>query len=70
MHDRLVALLTELGKRFNGHANFEGIGLPELRLGQPIELLSATTPKEFYDNLLDVQRQIVPRFHNTLTTSL
>ena len=67
VHDRLVALLTELGKRFNGHANFEGIGLPETALGQPIELLSSHDTERFYDNLLDVQRQMRAAFPNTLT---
>ena len=67
VHDRLVALLTELGKRFNGHANFEGIGLPETALGQPIELLSSHDTEKFYDNLLDVQRQMRAAFPNTVT---
>ncbi len=67
VRDRLVALLTELGKRFNGHANFEGIGLPETALGQPIELLSSRDTEKFYDNLLDVQRHMRLAFPNTLT---
>lgn len=67
VHDRLVALLTELGKRFNGHTNFEGIGLPETALGQPIELISSRDTEKFYNNLLDVQRQMRVAFPNTLT---
>ncbi|MGC3975494.1 MAG: glycoside hydrolase [Nitrospira sp.] len=67
VHDRLVALLTELGKRFNGHANFEGIGLPETAFGQPIELVSNHDTDKYYDNLLDVQRQMRAAFPNTMT---
>ncbi len=67
VHDRLVALLAELGKRFNGHANFEGIGLPETAFGQPIELISSHDTDKYYDNLLDVQRQMRTAFPNTLT---
>lgn len=67
VHDRLVALLAELGKRFNGHANFEGIGLPETAFGQPIELVSSHDTDKYYDNLLDVQRQMRVAFPNTLT---
>ena len=67
VHARLVALLTELGKRFNGHANFEGIGLPETAFGQPIELISSHDTGKYYDNLLDVQRQMRVAFPNTLT---
>ncbi len=67
VHDRLVALLTELGKRFNGHAHFEGIGLPETAFGQPIELVSSHDTERYYDNLLDVQRHMRVAFPNTLT---
>ncbi len=67
VHDRLVALLAELGKRFNGHASFEGIGLPETAFGQPIELVSSHDTDKYYDNLLDVQRHMRVAFPNTVT---
>ena len=67
VHDRLVALVAELGKHFNGHVHFEGIGLPETALGQPIELVSSHDTDKYYDNLLDVQRQMRTAFPNTLT---
>jgi hypothetical protein len=41
VHDRLVALIRELGKRFNGHAQFEGIGLSESAMGQPLVAVSS-----------------------------
>ena len=67
VHDRLVALLAELGTRFNGHPNFEGIGLPETALGQPIELVSSHDIEKYYDTLLDVQRHMRAAFPNTMT---
>ncbi|MCC6965690.1 MAG: glycoside hydrolase [Nitrospira sp.] len=67
VHDRLVALVAELGKRFNGHVHFEGIGLPETAMGQPIEMVSSHDTDKYYDNLLDVQRQMRAVFPNTLT---
>ena len=38
---------------------------PETALGQPIELLSSHDTEKFYDNLLDVQRQMRAAFPNT-----
>jgi hypothetical protein len=67
VRDRLVALLAELGKRFNGQPGFEGIGLPETAFGQPIELVSSHETDKYYDNLLDVQRHMRAAFPNTLT---
>lgn len=67
VHDRLIALLAELGKRFNGHANFEGIGLPETAFGQPINMISNRDTDKYYDNLLSIQREMRHAFPNTLT---
>ncbi|MBA3754938.1 MAG: glycoside hydrolase, partial [Nitrosomonas sp.] len=35
IHNRFVALVSALGKRFNSHPYFEGIGLTETSTGQP-----------------------------------
>ncbi|HAP38807.1 MAG TPA: glycoside hydrolase [Nitrospira sp.] len=67
VRDRLVALIRELGKRFNGHAHFEGIGLPESSMGQPVRALSKAEVARFYDNLLSVQRAMRAAFPNTMT---
>ncbi|MCS6319495.1 MAG: glycoside hydrolase [Nitrospira sp.] len=67
VHDRLVALIRELGKRFNGHAQFEGIGLSESAMGQPLVEVSSQEVVRFYDNLLSVQRQMRAAFPNTMT---
>ncbi|MCW5800178.1 MAG: Glycoside hydrolase [Nitrospira sp.] len=67
VHARLVALIRELGKRFNGHAHFEGIGLPESSMGQPLRAVSRAEVARFYDNLLSVQREMRIAFVNTMT---
>ena len=67
VQDRLVALIRELGKRFNGHAHFEGIGLSESSMGQPLVRVSGREVERFYDNLLSVQREMRAAFPNTMT---
>lgn len=67
VHARLVALIRELGKRFNDHAHFEGIGLPESSMGQPLRAVSKKEVDRFYDNLLSVQREMRAAFSNTMT---
>lgn len=67
VHDRLAALVAELGKRFNGHAHFEGLGFTETALGQPIDLVSSHDTGKYFDNLLSVQRQMRVSFPNTVT---
>lgn len=67
VRDRLVALIRELGKRFNGHAHFEGIGLPETAMGQPLVPVSKRDVERQYDNLLSVQQAMRAAFPNTMT---
>ncbi len=70
VRDRLVALIRELGKRFNGHAHFEGIGLPETAMGQPLVPVSKRDVARQYDHLLSVQRAMRAAFPNTMTYQL
>ena len=67
VRDRLVALIRELGQRFNGHAYFEGIGLPETAMGQPLVPVSTRDVERQYDHLLSVQRHMRAAFPNTVT---
>lgn len=67
VHDRLVALMSALGQRFNSHPYFEGIGFPETAMGEPLTALSSLQVDKFYDNLLSVQRQMRLAFPNTMT---
>ena len=36
VYERMAALIRALGNRFNSHDYFEGIGLTETALGQPV----------------------------------
>ncbi len=67
LRERLVALMNALGARFNSHPYFEGIGLPETALGEPLSEIPAQQIDQFYDNLLTVQRQMRMAFPNTMT---
>lgn len=67
VHDRLVALISALGDRFNSNAYFEGIGLTETAIGQPIIPLSSTQIDNYYANMLSLQQQMRNYFPNTVT---
>jgi|CXWL01.1.fsa_nt_gi hypothetical protein len=67
VHDRMVALISALGKRFNSHPYFEGIGLTETALGQPLEETPKNQLDNYYSNLLSINQQIRKYFPNTMT---
>lgn len=55
VYDRLAALIKALGNRFNSNAYFEGIGLTETAIGQPVIPLTSIQINDYYKNLLNVQ---------------
>ncbi|WP_394809675.1 glycoside hydrolase [Nitrosomonas sp.] len=67
VRDRLVALVSALGTRFNSHPYFEGIGLTETSMGVPIKTLSSTQEDDFYSNLSLVNKKMREFFPNTMT---
>lgn len=67
VRDRLVALVRALGKRFNSHPYFEGIGLTETSMGAPITALSSAQVDDFYSNLLIINKNMRDSFPNTMT---
>ncbi len=67
VRDRLAALISALGKRFNSHEYFEGIGLTETSLGYPIKPLTSTQKDDYYDNLLVINKKMRASFPNTMT---
>ncbi|MCE7914330.1 MAG: glycoside hydrolase [Nitrosomonas sp. PRO4] len=67
VRDRFIALIKALGNRFNSNAYFEGIGLTETAMGQPVEPLSSTQIDNYYANLLVLQQQMRIAFPNTVT---
>jgi hypothetical protein len=67
VHDRLTTLIRALGKRYNSHAYFEGIGLTESAMGQPLEPVSSTEIERHYFNLLSINNKLRSNFPNTMT---
>ncbi len=67
IHDRWVALVHALGKRYNSHPNFEAIGFTETSMGVPKEILSQEQIEIFYKNLLNINREMRIHFPNTVT---
>ena len=67
VYERMAALIRALGNRFNSHDYFEGIGLTETVLGQPIVPITATQLDTYYDNLLKLQQEMRHSFPNTVT---
>lgn len=67
IRNRLVALFNALGKRYNDHPNFEGIGMIESAIGPSPVPLSTAQINAFFDNLLYVHKQMKLQFPNTMT---
>ncbi len=67
VRDRLIALFKVLGERYNSHPNFEGVGMIESAMGQPLEPLSSAQADEFYVNMIQVNQKMRLFFPNTMT---
>lgn len=67
VRNRLIALFNALGKRYNAHPNFEGIGMIESAFGQPAISVSNAQVNAWFDNLLYVHKQMKLQFPNTMT---
>ena len=67
VRDRLAALFSALGKRFNSHDHFEGIGMTETAMGTPIKPVTSTQKNDYYSNLLVVHTKMRESFPNTMT---
>lgn len=64
--ERLSALITALGKRYDSSPNFEGIGLQETALGNPIKPLTNAQISTFYKNLIDMDSHMRSQFPHTM----
>ena len=67
VHDRLVELIRALGNQFNSDTHFEGIGITETAIGDPIKPLTSTQINGYYANMLSLQQQMRNYFPNTMT---
>ncbi len=70
VYERLSALLTALGKRFNAHPNFEALGLQETAMGKSEESITPQQEHAFFENLLKLHAQLRTNFPNTVTIQL
>lgn len=70
VRDRFVKLMKALGNRYNGHTHFEGIGLGETAMGEPMASaqVSAADVNAYYDAHLFIQEKMIEAFPNTITT--
>lgn len=66
VRDRLSALFIALGKRYNTHPYFEGIGMSETALGAPLNPVTSTQTNDFYKNLYIVLQEARKAFPNTM----
>ncbi len=64
---RLTELIKALGEHYNAHPKFEGIGLGETAMGQPINAISSNQVDKFYENLINVNVAMSTHFPNTMT---
>ncbi|WP_297325398.1 glycoside hydrolase [Nitrosomonas sp.] len=70
VRDRLGALVRALGKHLNAHPNFEGFGLQETAMGQPLKPLTSAQIDTYYKNLLSINQRMRNNFPNTMTFQL
>jgi len=70
VYERLFALLTALGKRFNAHPNFEALGLQETAMGKSDESTMPQQEEALFENLLKLHAQLRTSFPNTVTIQL
>ncbi len=70
VRDRLAALISALGKRFNSHEYFEGIGFTETSMGYPLKPLTDTKKADYYSSLLVLNKKMRASFPNTMTFQL
>ncbi|GKS69321.1 hypothetical protein W03_13250 [Nitrosomonas sp. PY1] len=66
VRDRLSELFRALGKRYNAHPYFEGIGMSETALGAPLNPVTGTQTNDFYKNLHMVLQEARKAFPNTM----
>lgn len=67
VEDRKANLIRALGKKFNSHPYFEGIGFTETAMGQPVKSISSSTKDTYYKKLLNISKVARANFPNTMT---
>lgn len=70
VYNRMVALVTAIGKHLNSHPNFEGFGLQETAMGQVMKPLTSVQVNGFYNNLINVDKAAKAVFTETMVFQL
>lgn len=70
VYNRYLALITAVGKHLDGHPNFEGFGLQETVMGNPIKPLTSTQINGYYNNLVKLNEGLRVNFTKTMTFQL
>jgi hypothetical protein len=66
VRDRMIALVTALGQRYNDNNTFEGIAFNETALGQAVVPLTSTQKTDFFTNLALMDAATRRAFPNTV----
>ncbi len=66
VRDRLIALIQELGKRYNRHNYFEGITFTETAFGQTVRPLTDAQKEKMFSNLAKINTAARQAFPNTV----
>jgi hypothetical protein len=66
VRDRLIALTTALGRRYNLNNSIEGVSFNETAMGQMVKPLSAAQTADFFRNLAQVDTATRRAFPNTV----
>lgn len=64
--ERLTALITAIGKRYDGNPNFEGFGMQETALGDPVKAVTNAQVDGYYKNLVAVNKHMRTQFPHTM----
>ncbi len=67
VQERLAALISALGKRFNFNPYLEGIGLTETAFGDPLVEITTNQLDNYFTNLLSINKHLRAQFPNTMT---
>ncbi|MDZ5460930.1 beta-galactosidase [Azohydromonas lata] len=66
VRDRLIALTTALGRRYNANNSVEGVAFNETAMGRTLQPLSRKQTDAFFDNLAQVDTATRRAFPNTV----
>ncbi|MCC8996538.1 MAG: glycoside hydrolase [Nitrosomonas sp.] len=66
VRERIAAFYKALGERYNAHPYFEGIGMSETALGDPLQPITSAQTNGFYEGLRQTLQAARDAFPNTM----